>query len=120
QPSPAPVAQQPVPVPAAQPPVQRPPAAPPVNRAELQQVREQLVMLNTRASGIHSSLATIQRSQAAAGLNLRGDMQQASSLMDSYLQGANAALNAADAASARDFMDKAERQIERLEAFLNR
>lgn len=100
------------------PPRQAAPAGP--SREELQAIREQLVMLNTRASGIHTSLDSLRRAQAAGGMNLRGDMQEASGLMTSYLEGAHEALNAGDASSARSFMDKAERQIEKLEKFLNR
>lgn len=124
--TPAPAASQappPTPVqtaPAQAPPVQTTPPPPAVSRAELQQTREQIVELGARASGIHSSLQTIQRAQAANGLNLRGDMVEAESLMDSYLQGANAALNAGDVASAKSFLQKAEIQVERLEKFLNR
>ena len=40
--------------------------------------------------------------------------------MTTYLEGSNSALNAGDAASAKSFLDKAERQIEKLEKFLNR
>ncbi len=40
--------------------------------------------------------------------------------MDSYLRGSNDALAAGDAAAAKDFMEKGERQIERLEKALNR
>lgn len=40
--------------------------------------------------------------------------------MDSYLQGANAAAHAGDAASAKSFLHKAERRVARLEKFLNR
>jgi len=47
-------------------------------------------------------------------------MQTAASLMDSYMQGANAALNAGDLTSAKSFLEKAELQVERLEKFLNR
>jgi serine/threonine-protein kinase len=100
------------------PPQQAAPAGP--SRAELQAIREQLVMLNTRANVIHTSLDSLQRTQAASGMNLRGDMQEASSLMTTYLEGAHEALNAGDAPSAKSFMDKAERQIEKLEKFLNR
>jgi eukaryotic-like serine/threonine-protein kinase len=88
--------------------------------AELQQIREQLAMIATRAGGIRTSLQTLQRSQAANGMNLRGDMQEAASLMNTYLEASNAALHAGDAASAKSFMDKAERQVEKLEKFLNR
>jgi hypothetical protein len=103
------------------PPQAAPVTAPPApSRAELQETREQLVMLNARVTGIHTSLASLQRSQAAGGLNLRGDIQTAASLMDSFMQGANAALSAGDLPSAKSFLEKAEIQVERLEKFLNR
>lgn len=100
--------------------VSAPPVPPAPSRAKLQEMREQLAMLNARVTGIHTSLSSLQRSQAASGLNLRGDMQTAASLMDSYMQGANAALNAGDLPSAKSFLEKAEIQVERLEKFLNR
>jgi serine/threonine-protein kinase len=126
QPAPAPAQQAPPPVQQTQPPpVQQAPAqaaARPAergpSRAELQAAREQLVMLNTRASGVQAGLQGLQRSQAGSGLNLRADMQQASSLMNSYLQGATEAFNANDLASAKSLMDKAETQIDKLEKFL--
>ena len=58
--------------------------------------------------------------QAASGLNLRGDMQAAANLMNSYLDGADAALNAGDVAQAKSFLEKAEPQVQKLEKFLNR
>jgi eukaryotic-like serine/threonine-protein kinase len=94
------------------------PAGP--SRAELQDAREHLMMLGTRAAGVRTTLQTLQRQQAASGLNLRGDMQEAANLMNSYLEGANSALNAGDLPAARSFADKAERQLEKLEKFLNR
>lgn len=99
---------------------QRSAPAPNVNRAELQQVREQLVMLGSRAAAVQNTLQNLQRTQAASGLGLRSDMVEAATLMRSYLDGSSAALNAGDAASAKSFMEKAERQIERLEKFLGR
>ena len=89
-------------------------------RAELQKVRESLVMLQARTSSIHTTLDGIRRSQAASGLGLRSDWAQAASLMDSFFQGANDALNAGDAAAARDLMEKSERQVEKLEKALNK
>lgn len=84
----------------------------------MQEAREHNVMLGTRASVLRTSLQSIQRTQAAKGLNLRADMQEAAGLMGSYLDGANAALAAGDLPSAKSFMDKAERQIDKLEKFL--
>jgi len=112
QTQPPPVQQAPAPVAPARPVESGP------SRAELQAAREQLVMLNTRASGVQTSLQGLRRSQAAGGMNLRADMQQANNLMNSYLQGANDAFKANDLAAARSFMDKAEAQIDKLEKFL--
>jgi serine/threonine-protein kinase len=124
----APAQQPPPPVPQTQPPpVQQAPApvaARPAesgpSRAELQAAREQIVMLNTRAGSVRTSLQSLQRSQARGGQSLRADMQQASSLMNSYLQGATEAFNANDLAAAKSLMDKAEAQIDKLESFLGR
>jgi serine/threonine-protein kinase len=117
-----PAEQQPAPQQAVQEqPVQHQPTAPAgPSRAELQEVRESLALIGVRASGIRTSLQSLQRSQAASGLNLRGDMQAAANLMTTYLDGAEAALNAGDAAQARSFLDKAEPQVQKLEKFLNR
>ena len=40
--------------------------------------------------------------------------------MNTYLDGAEAALNAGDIAQAKIFLDKAEPQVQKLEKFLNR
>jgi len=90
------------------------------HRAELQTIRESAVKVSARAGAIRSMLQNLQQSQAASGLGLRRDWVQAGSLMDSYLQGANSALNAGDAASAKDLLEKGERQLEILEKALNR
>jgi hypothetical protein len=89
-------------------------------RAELQQVREQVVLVATRASVARASLENIRRSQAASGLGLRADITEAAALANTFIEGANSALNAGDAASARGFMEKAERQVEKIEKFLGR
>jgi serine/threonine-protein kinase len=116
-----PVAEQPPPPP---PPVQQPapqqPAPVGPSRAELQEVRESIALVNVRASGIRTSLQSLQRAQGGRGLNLRGDMQAAANLMTTYLEGAEAALNAGDIEQAKTFLDKAEPQVQKLEKFFNR
>ena len=91
-----------------------------MDHAELDKINDQLTMLDARASGIRTSLETLQRSQAAMGVNLRGDMQEAANLMNSFMASANAAFQAGNAAQARSYMSKAETQVEKLEKFLNR
>jgi hypothetical protein len=97
----------------------RPPPPPPAARgAEFDETREQLIRLGLRSDAIHSTLRTLERAQAARGLYLESDMVEAESLMDNYLDEANTALNARDAASAKSFVEKAELQAELLEKLL--
>ena len=86
----------------------------------MQAVREQLVQLSVRANGINSTLQTMQRSQAASGLNLSSKFTDPAGLMNSYIQGAGEALKDGDPAIAKSFLDKAERQVAILEKLLNR
>jgi serine/threonine-protein kinase len=102
-----------------QPAAQQPAAPVGPSRAELQEVRESVALTGVRANGIRTSLQSFQRTQAARGMNLRADMQAASNLMNTYLDGAEAALNAGDVVQARNFLDKAEPQIQKLEKFFN-
>jgi eukaryotic-like serine/threonine-protein kinase len=101
-------------------PAQQPAAPTGPSQAELQQAREHLAMIGVRASGVRTSMQSLQRTQAASGMNMRGDIQDAANLMTTYLNGADAALNAGDVAQSRSFADKAERQLEKLEKFFNR
>jgi hypothetical protein len=98
----------------------QPDTAAQARRAELQKTRESLAGVAARANAIHGTLQNLQRSQAASGLGMRSDWVQAQSLMDSFIRGAQDALQAGDAESARDLMEKGERQLERLEKALNK
>jgi len=84
----------------------------------LQELREQLVDLSARAGAVRNSLGNLKRSQEASGMSLRGDMAAAESRMNSLMEGANAALSAHDAPSAKKFIDSADREVEKLEKFL--
>ena len=95
-----------------------PPPSPADRDAEFDETREQLIRLGLRSDAIHSTLRTLERTQAARGLYLASDMVEAESLMDNYLDEANTALNAGDPASAKSFVEKAELEAERLEKLL--
>jgi len=86
--------------------------------AVLQNLREELVQLASRAGAVKSSLANLKSAQAANGMSLRGDMTSAESRMNYMMDGAHSAINAGDAPAAKKFLDSAEREIEKLEKFL--
>ena len=76
------------------------------------------MQLAARAAAVRNSLSNLKRSQEASGMSLRGDMAAAESRMNSLMEGANAALSAQDAPSARKFIDRADVEVEKLEKFL--
>ncbi len=88
--------------------------------AEMRAARERMAQLNARALGIRDSVQSLRNQQVASGLGLSSKFTEPLSLMNSFMQGAHDALNANDLASAKDLMDKAERQIEILEKLTNR
>jgi deoxyribodipyrimidine photolyase-like uncharacterized protein len=92
----------------------------PVDARALREQREFHQMLAARATVLRASLRTLEESQKAHGMNLRADIREAQSLMDAYLESATEDLNQSDLPAARANMEKAEREIERLEKFLGR
>lgn len=76
--------------------------------------------VNVRAEGVRTSLQAMHRAQTSSGLNMRGDIVAAANLMDTYLEGADAAFKAGDVAQAKGFLEKAEPPLQKLEKFLNR
>jgi uncharacterized caspase-like protein len=97
--------------------VQSGPAAP--SAAEIAKLRDDLFKLGVRGDTCRNSLQSFQKQVAATGGNVRGDIQRAASLMNGYLESAAGALKEQDATAAKDFMQKAEKQIEILEKFLH-
>ncbi len=94
--------------------------APVPSPAQVAEARDHFMMLNTRAAGIRSTLQSLAQKQAAGGLNLNARWQEPADLMDNFMAAANQALANGDLTGAKSYMDKAERQIERLEKGLNR
>ena len=104
------------PQPAAQQP-QAQPAAPQADPAELDKARDRYDMLQARATTILNH--SLFRSLAASGQSIRSDAATARTLMETYLRNAADALNANNAPAARNYMNKAQTQIEILEKILN-
>jgi serine/threonine-protein kinase len=121
-----PVQQVPTPTPPAPTPLppqvvaQTPPAiAQAVPSRDVLNAREHFAKLQVRANSVHDSLANLKRTMQAQGLGLNAKFTQPEGLMDTYLRSAENALNQSDLAAAKEYGDKAERQIEVLEKLLN-
>ena len=116
-----PTQEQPQPPVVANPPAAQPPAAQPASPApdpaELDKARDRYDLLEARATTILNH--SLFRSQAASGQGLRSDWATARTLMQTYLRNAADALNAGNAPAAKNYMNKAQTQIEILEKALN-
>ncbi len=85
---------------------------------ELREASERLLQISSRATAARDSIEQLRRQQEADGLGLRGDMAASLSRMNAYLESANRALGGRDVAQANQYMDKAELELGKLEAFL--
>ena len=111
-------------VPAQAPPTATPVAPPPAapagpSRAEILQAREHFAKLQVRAGSIRDSLGNLKRTMQSQGMALNAKFTQPEGLMETYLRSAEQALNQSDLTAAKEYGDKAERQIEVLEKLLN-
>src|SRR5713101_273511 len=97
-------------------------AAPPPgpDPAEVAEVEQQLDQLGGREASLTASLDNLQQQQSSQGLGLRGDMVEARANMKTYLDKAQAAVQAQDVERARKYLRLAEAEVEKLEKFLGR
>jgi hypothetical protein len=86
----------------------------------LQQLRERMVFLASRANALRTSLQNLEQQQRASGLSLRGDISASWKRMEFLLDEAEAGLKARDPNAAKRNLDLAEREVDRLDQFLGR
>jgi serine/threonine-protein kinase len=112
----------------APPSIQTPPAAtssaPPVaagaSQEEIRHARDRYMDLDARADTVRSGIDTLRRQQQAQGYDMRGDMVGALNRMNNSLGEADRALNEGNLDVARDYMDRANNEMQKLESFLGR
>jgi eukaryotic-like serine/threonine-protein kinase len=96
------------------------PATPAPDAAQLQQLDLESDQLSGRVTSVSASLDNLQKQQAAQGLGLRGDIVASEQRMQTYMNKAQAAIQAQDAATAKKYLDLATAEVEKLEKFLGR
>jgi serine/threonine protein kinase len=97
-----------------------PPPAPAVDPKVMQDLETENDQLDSRAAAVESSLDTLERQMQQSGLGLRGDMVAARNSMRVDLQKAKQAIDSTDPQGARHYLDLANKDVEKLEAFLGR
>ncbi len=76
--------------------------------------------LTNRAAAVEGSLETLEQQMRQSGLGLRGDMVGARNNMRNDMAKAKEALDSGDTDRAREYLDRAHREVEKLEKFLGR
>jgi hypothetical protein len=94
------------------------PAGPPPEA--MRHARDRFMDLDARADTVRSGIEQLRRQQQAQGYDMRGDMVGALNRMNNSLREADHALNDGNLDVARDYMDRANAELQRLESFLGR
>ncbi len=97
-----------------------PPSPPPPDPAQVAAVEKEADQLSGREAAVNASLENLQRQMSAQGLGLRGDMVASQQRMQTYINKAQAAVQAQDVQGTRRYLDLAEPEVEKLEKFLGR
>jgi eukaryotic-like serine/threonine-protein kinase len=103
-----------------QPPTPPGPSATGSSADEIRHARDRFSDLDARSQTISTELDHLRRQQEAQGYDLRGDVSASWNRMNNDLRDADRALNEHDMDAARDYMDKANEEMRKLEQFLGR
>ena len=98
--------------------VKAPSPAPADDGAELEQMQNQLVQLDARASAARRSVAQIRAQQAQDGFGMRADVESADAQLEAYVRQAGEDVRSGNVARATRDMDKADAELAILEKFL--
>ena len=82
-------------------------------------MNNRLLLMAPRINAVKNGIRRLEAEQRAQGLGLRGDMKAALSRLELYMDQAEQAIRNGDAAEAKSNLEKAERDLGRLESFLN-
>jgi eukaryotic-like serine/threonine-protein kinase len=94
------------------------PAGP--SAAEIREVSDKLMNLNARADAARNGVQALRTQQQAQGLDIRGDVLAAMGRMNGLLNEAQRALDRKELDAANDYMDRAEKDVAKLETFLGK
>jgi eukaryotic-like serine/threonine-protein kinase len=97
-----------------------PPAPAGPSPEEIRAAHDRYSSLDARADAARQGVQQIRSQQQAQGLDIRGDILAALNRMNSNLREASSALDRDDLQAAKDYMDRADREIATLESFLGR
>ena len=89
-------------------------------KQKLDEMEKEVDHLDGRAASVESGLDTLEQQMHQSGLGLRGDMVTARANMRTDIAKAKQSMDASDTERARHYIDLAQHEVEKLEAFLGR
>ena len=87
---------------------------------EVRDAHDRYANLQARADSALAGVEQIRSQQQAQGLDIRGDILTAMNRLHHQLNEAQRALDGRDIATANDYMNRADNDVEKLEKFLGR
>jgi eukaryotic-like serine/threonine-protein kinase len=90
------------------------------SQQEMESINGSLIQLQARAEAVRSSLDRLRQQQAASGLGLRQDIAASANRLEGYLQAAERAIQNNTVQAARNNIDRADGELNKLEAFLGK
>lgn len=103
---------------APQQPAAQPPAASRTSAAELETLRERMMKLAARFGAVQAKARRIEQEQRAQGLGMRSDVVSGISRATFYMDEAEAALRSNNAAAMKTALERAGREVDKLEDIL--
>ena len=83
-------------------------------------MRDRLMNMDARAGAARTGVQQLRSQQQAQGLDIRSDMLASVNRMNNYLGEANRALVQKDLETANDYLDRADKELSKLESFLGK
>jgi eukaryotic-like serine/threonine-protein kinase len=97
-----------------------PPPPPGPSPQEVREVRDRLMNMDSRAGAAQSGVQQLRSQQQAQGLDIRSDMLASMNRMNNDLGEANRALGQKDLETANEYLDRADKELSKLESFLGK
>ncbi|MGH9352795.1 MAG: serine/threonine-protein kinase [Terriglobia bacterium] len=94
--------------------------SPAQDTAELQMLADRMDQLSARANAVKATFSNFEQQVGSTGQSLRPDVTASESRMERYMDKADLAFNAQNAAQTQHYLELAEREINNLEKFFGR
>jgi serine/threonine-protein kinase len=87
---------------------------------EIREMRDRFMNMDARVGTVESGVQQLRRQQQAQGMDIRSDMLASMNRMNNYMGEANRALGEKDLQTANEYLERADKELSKLESFLGK